>query len=171
MSPEVSQDRPRRKGAGRAGGSGSGEQHLTSMTGRHDASGSVHRRPEVVTITAFRLADVNPHAHPQRPRRPPRFGTQGFLRLEGEGHCITDRVEDGNQAVPGRLENLSPSPVDRLGKDRIVACQGGSHLNRVVLPKTGTRFDVGEQECLHRLGIVEGFRGPAMVRLSFPWCG
>ncbi len=124
------------------------EEHLPAVPGRHDASGAVHDRTKVVVVAAEGLAGVDAHPGPDGCGAP-RFGMQRPLGVDARGHRIGRSGEDGDGPVAGGLQQLPVGLGDGGPHDVVVTGERLRHLGRVLLPETGARLDVGEEEGGH----------------------
>ena len=87
-----------------------------------------------------------PVAHPTVDR--PRFGLHPADQLRGRpgGSAGAGEDRDRGVALAHRLDQAAAVCLDRLGNDRIVADEDGTHLPRVPLPQIRRAFDVGHAD-------------------------
>ena len=77
------------------------------MRDRDHAGGAIHRGTEIVAIALLRLTGVEPRAHQQRTRRPPRLRSQSALRLHRGAQRICSRPEHRMEAVAPHLDHMT----------------------------------------------------------------
>src|SRR5215212_6013108 len=78
----------------------SGEERLSTVSSRAQASTAVYRAPIVVALSEVGLSSIQSHSHSQRCGYGPGLGMEGLLRCSSSSHCICSPCEDGKAAVP-----------------------------------------------------------------------
>jgi hypothetical protein len=146
MGAELQQGGTVRQLVGHQGGRGGRQQHLASVTDRHDPCAADHRRAEVVVPPQLRLTGVQPHPHPQGSGLLPGLFPQAALGRQTGAHRVSCGSEDGHQAIAGRLDHLPARRHHRGQQDRIVALQRTFHRPREAFPQAGAALKVSKQE-------------------------
>ena len=123
-----------------------GEQHLATVSGRHDAGGTVHGRSEVVAVSFERTADVQAHAHSWGEAARPLLGGQTSLGGQHAADRVVDAGEGGAERVAGDGEHAAAMVFDGPAHGGVVAGDDVIHRHRLSLPCLHAALQVGEQE-------------------------
>jgi signal transduction histidine kinase len=124
---------------------GPGHQHLPGARSRHHPRGQVHGDAADIGAADLHLAGVQAradlHADPAQP----------VAQGGGAADAAARPVEDGQHAVPGRLDQPTAEAVDQLAGEPVVGVQQLAPAAVADLPgPLGRADDVGEQDCRQR---------------------
>ena len=125
-----------------------GEQHLTAVSCREQASDSVERRPEIIVVALLGDSGVQGHADFEGEACGGAGGdtAQALLRLEGgfEGHGSGG--EGGAESIADGLEDGASIGLDGGAEEGVVASEGEAHSVGLFVPEASAALDVGEKE-------------------------
>ncbi len=123
-----------------------GHEDLSAMRKRQQARRTVHRRTEVIRVAPLRRADMERHAHGQAADCRPVACRKRLLCSDGRVDRVRGKIECGEKAIAGSLENATAVAGDGVVQDSIVLVQRFLHRRAMVEPAQAGSFDVGEQE-------------------------
>ena len=126
------------------------DQDLAAWLGGWQASRPDRRDAGVVDLVAQPgLTGVDGHAHRQWPRRGPRLGPQGHLRIDRSKDCVRHSRErcDDTVSLALRLRSHTAVRGDRIVHGRVVALHGKLHRGPGSVSERGARFlDIRQEE-------------------------
>ena len=122
------------------------EENLPTVSGGHQARGSIERWAEVVDLALLGWAGVQPHPCPERANFAPRLGQERTLSLHCGGEGRVGCTKGGQETVAHGLDHVAQMRLNGAPQDGIVS--GDRHLHRLgmLLPKLGAALDIGEKE-------------------------
>ena len=123
-----------------------GHQHLTAVTGRHDARCAVHRGPEVVAVALEGPSDVHTHPHAWGEPAGPLLRGQTPLRVEHAVHRVLDGVECRTEGIACHREHAATVLLDGGAHGVVVSSDDVVHRLGFALPRQHAALHVGEHE-------------------------
>jgi hypothetical protein len=106
------------------GASRFGQEHLAAMSGRRDASRTMHVDPHVVVAAQLAFAGVEPHSHQERAIVWPVRGSQLPLRIDRGAHRTKRRRKNRKEGIPLRGHLCSAVCVDSAPQDGVMGLEG-----------------------------------------------
>src|SRR6185369_7449357 len=117
---EIAQRHLRRKAVAHAAGDGLREQYLTAVRRRHDSRRTIDGAAEVIAVPVFDDAAVQPAAHAKGRTAACGGIMKRALQVQSGSERRTRVVEDGVDAIAGRLDYAPAVGLDAVPRQRIV---------------------------------------------------
>lgn len=144
------------------------DENLSAMPCRHDPSGSVEGRAEVVAVPLVCDSCVETHTDEDFFDLPWLTG-QSLLHGDRRAEGVMRIAERRRKRIAGGREHVPVAVLDRRVQDLVVARHHPAHGIGVGFPQAGGSLDVGEQEC-HRPRWLAGHakqRTDQRLRVSY----